>query len=212
MGQIAHERRVPSSILEWGAASLALGDEGFESGDLHVVVPSADGALVAVIDGLGHGPEAAVAAREAARLLAEDARGSVAELIRRCHEGLRRTRGVVMSLASFSARDSSMTWIGVGNVEALLVRADRAASPPRETVSARGGVVGYQLPPLRATTVAVSPGDTLIMVTDGIRTDFTSSVSTSRHPQEMADAIIARHRKGSDDALVLVARYLGAGA
>src|SRR5205085_118318 len=88
MGQIAHERRVPSSILEWGAASLALGDEGdarFESGDLHVVVPSADGALVAVIDGLGHGPEAAVAAREAARLLAEDARGSVAELIRRCH-------------------------------------------------------------------------------------------------------------------------------
>jgi serine/threonine protein phosphatase PrpC len=211
MGEIGDDRRGHSTVIEWGTAGLALGDEGDgrESGDLFVIVPFPEGAVVAVIDGLGHGAEAAVAAREAARLVEDNARGSVVALIQRCHEGLRRTRGVVMSLASFRAEDSSMTWIGVGNVKSLLLRADPTANPPREGLTARGGVLGYQLPALRAATLTVSVGDRLIMVTDGIRGDFTSIVSTLQPPQELADTILAQHRKGSDDALVLVVRYVG---
>jgi serine phosphatase RsbU (regulator of sigma subunit) len=211
MGEVADDRPAPSTVIEWGSAGLAFGDEGDgrESGDRHVIVPFPEAALVAVIDGLGHGAEAAIAARAAARLVEDNARGSVVTLTQRCHEGLRRTRGVVMSLAWFGAEESSMTWLGVGNVRALLLRADPAANPPRESLTARGGVLGYQLPPLRAATLAVSPGDTLIMATDGIRADFTSVVSTAPPPQELADAILARHRKHSDDALVLVARYAG---
>src|SRR5881396_3494806 len=128
-----------------------------------------DGPLAAVMDGLGHGPEAASAARQAAGILEASAGEPVIALVQRCHDGLRRTRGVVMSLASFTARDSSMAWIGVGNVETVLLRADPSASRRREAISRRGGVVGYQLPPLRATALPVSRGDTLIMATDGIR-------------------------------------------
>ena len=51
-------------------------------------------------------------------------------------------------------------------------------------------------------------GDTLIFVTDGIRSGFAKGLSTSDPPQLMADRILAEHSKGSDDALVLVARYL----
>jgi hypothetical protein len=195
-------------VVDFGWAGAAL--EGDESGDLHAVVRFPDGALVAVVDGLGHGPEAAAAARAAACVLEAHAGEPVTDLVERCHEALRRTRGAVMTLASFDSRRSSMTWTAVGNVEAILLRASRAATPPREAILPRGGVVGYQLPPLRASTLPVSAGDTLILATDGIRSAFSHDPDLDRAgPQEIADCLLARYARGTDDALVLVARYLG---
>jgi serine/threonine protein phosphatase PrpC len=198
------------AILEVGAAGMALAapGDGLESGDLHAVIGFERGALVAVIDGLGHGSEAAIAARAAAEVLAQHAEEPVLDLVRRCHVRLRRTRGAVMSLALFSAELSSITWTGVGNVEGLLLRAD-PFHRMRATLESRAGVVGYRLPPLHASEVPVSRGDTLVMVTDGIHGRFTSGIQLERSPQEIADAILARDGKGTDDALVVVARYLG---
>lgn len=195
-------------VIAWGAAGAAL--EAGASGDLHVVAPFPGGALVGVIDGLGHGPEAAVAAREAARVLAAYPTEPLQTLLERCHEALRRTRGAVASVASFDARASVMTWAGVGNVEGVLVRADRSAGRDRETILLRGGVVGYQLPAVRAAPVPVAPGDTLVLATDGVRSGFAERAFAGGTPQEIADAILAAHGRGTDDALVLVARYLGA--
>src|SRR2546422_8836961 len=98
------DQRDPRSIIEWAAAGRALGgpSEACESGDIHVAAPFPKGILVGVIDGLGHGPEAAQAARTAARVLTAHAGEPVQALIQRCHGSLRNTRGAVMSLASFS--------------------------------------------------------------------------------------------------------------
>jgi phosphoserine phosphatase RsbX len=208
MGPITDASDRERSVIEWASAGMPL-DGQIQSGDLPVIVRFQDGALVAVIDGLGHGPEAAFAASQAARILETSARDSVTALMQRCHEGLLKTRGAVMTVVSFDAVDSSMTWIGVGNVDGLLLRADPAAGRPREAITARGGVVGYQLPPLRASATSISPGDTLIMTTDGIRSGFTSGLCPASDLQETADSIMTRHSKGSDDALVLVVRYTG---
>jgi phosphoserine phosphatase RsbX len=199
------------SIIEWGSASRALSEDGdgFESGDRHVVALFPEGALVAAIDGLGHGTEAARAATTAAQLLEAHPHESVVALIQDCHEALRRTRGAVMSLASFDGRESFITWAGVGNVEVVLLRMKKTQDRPREDLVGRGGIVGYQLPPLRATRIAVHHGDTLIMATDGIRGGFIDDVVLQRRPQETADSILAGYGKGTDDALVVVARYLG---
>ena len=199
------------TLIEWGVAGRALGEEdgNTSSGDLHAVVPFARGVLVAVIDGLGHGEEAAEAARAAARVLESDPAAPVESLIERCHEALRRTRGAVMTIAAFDRDDSSMTWAGVGNVNGILVRADPSRDRQREAIVTHGGVVGYQLPPVRPSTARVSRGDTLVLVTDGIRGGFTSSISLVQSPQLLADAIMTGHRRPNDDALVLVARYLG---
>jgi serine phosphatase RsbU (regulator of sigma subunit) len=192
-------------VLELGWAGTALEEE---SGDVHVFAELEAGALVAVIDGLGHGFEAAVAARAAARILESFAAEPLAALVDRCHEALRQTRGAVMSLAAFDARASRMTWAGIGNVEGVLLRAGAPAAR-RETITLRGGIVGYQLPALRTSTLSLSPGDTLFLATDGIRDVFTEELPSPATPQQLADAILARHSRGSDDALVLVARYLG---
>jgi len=55
-------------MVEYGVAKYVLpGQE--ESGDHHLVCCSRNGILIAAIDGIGHGEEAANAARTAAALL-----------------------------------------------------------------------------------------------------------------------------------------------
>ena len=194
-------------IIDWGWAGSAL---EAPSGDLHVVAPFPGGVLVALLDGLGHGEEAAAASKAALPVLHDHAGDSPLLLVPRCHDALRRTRGVVMSLASFRTADSSMTWTGIGNVEGVLLRARGSPERPDESISVRGGVVGYQLPPLRADALLVFPGDTLIMATDGIRSGFATGLAIENSPQEIAESILARFAMGTDDAHIVVARYLGA--
>ena len=205
---MGHEVPKLPPLIEWGVAVQPLEGEA-ESGDQYVVRPLPKGVLVAAVDGLGHGPEAAAAARSAVVTLEGYAHEPVISLVKRCHERLMRTRGVVMSLASFNALDNTMTWLGVGNVEGALLRADGTASPARESILLRGGVVGYQLPALHAAILPVAQGDVLILATDGIRGGFVEDVTLSDPPQRIAEQILARRGGGTDDALVLVARYLG---
>ncbi len=195
-------------MIEWGVATLTLPGQT-ASGDRYVVKPFRGGALVAAVDGLGHGDEAAAAAKTAAAILEMYSPEPVVTLLRRCHERLRMTRGVVLSLASFAARESTMTWLGVGNIEGRLLRADPQAQPLRESLILRGGVVGRHLPTAYASLVAVAPGDILIFATDGIRSDFSEGLTGSEVPQRTADRILAQYGKHTDDALVLVARYVG---
>lgn len=194
-------------LIEWGAATRTLPGQSV-SGDLPLVSCFRNGALVAVVDGLGHGDEAAAAAKTATLTLADNPAEPVIWLVKRCHEALAGTRGVVMTLASFNAEKGTMTWVGVGNVEGVLVRADSKAIPPAERVLLRGGVLGYQLPPLLASVVSVNVGDTLLLASDGVRPSFAERLSSSGEtPQCLADRIMATHYKGMDDALVLAARY-----
>ncbi len=113
-----------------------------------------------------------------------------------------------MNLAAFTSRDHSLTWLGVGNVEGVLIRSGPSAGPRVENILALGGLVGLQLPVLRPSTVAVRPGDTLIFATDGIRRDFADALVPSGSCREIAERILHEYALGSDDALVLVARYL----
>ena len=197
-----------AALIDWGVATLMLAGEQ-ESGDLHLIKPVGTGVLVSVVDGLGHGAEAAAAARAAVAALNRHAQESVLPLLQRCHQALAGTRGVVVSVALFDRADGSMTWLGVGNVEGVLLYADSGRRRGRERLVTRGGIVGSELPPLRAEVLAVAPGDTLILATDGIRSGFADDLAIDAPPQQLADQILARSGKSTDDALVLVARYLG---
>jgi phosphoserine phosphatase RsbX len=195
-------------LLDWGVATLALAGQT-ESGDLHLVKPTADGALVAVVDGLGHGQEAAAAAQIAVHTLEQFAEEPPLSLIQRCHHALKGTRGVVMSIAAFDARRSTMTWLGVGNVDGVVHHSNWAERSARVALITRGGIVGSELPAVQAAMLPVGVADTLVFATDGIRAGFADDVSDREQPQRLANQILSRFGKGTDDALVLVARYLG---
>jgi phosphoserine phosphatase RsbX len=182
-----------------------------ESGDRYVVREFPGGTLVAAVDGLGHGGEAAHAARIASAELEDDPGAGLPQLFERCHRRLKRTRGVVMSVATFNHAESSMSWLGVGNVEGFLVRAGAEVRSGTDAILLLGGVVGYNLPRLRPSTTSVTPGDTVILATDGVEHGYLERLDRQRKPQELADEILASHGRSSDDALVVVARYTGAG-
>lgn len=194
-------------MIQWGVAHAALAGE-LKCGDSHLVKLFPGGALIAVLDGIGHGEEACRAAEAASGILATHPQADILSLLRRCHEALRGTRGAVMSVASFNFSERAMAWSGVGNVEGLLVRSE-PANPPRETLLLRAGVLGHQLPPLQSVMLSLSPGDTLIFTTDGIRHTFNRGTPYKQTPQQIADHILAEDSKGTDDSLVLVARYIG---
>ena len=196
------------ALIDWSVAERTISGERV-SGDVYLIKPFEQRILVAVIDGVGHGDEAAKAARRTVEILDTYAVESGISLIKRCHEALLRTRGVVLTLAKLNTAENTMTWLGVGNVEGRLYRADAAAGHPRESVLLRGGLVGYQLPALRASVIPVAPGDLLILATDGIHTTFEDGINSNATPRQIADKILRWHFKGNDDALVLVLRYLG---
>jgi phosphoserine phosphatase RsbX len=193
--------------IEWGVASRALAGQAV-SGDVSAVVRTASGVVVAAVDGLGHGSEAAIAAEIAAETLKTYAEKPLADIIMRCHEALRRTRGVAISIASFDVRHGTMTWTGIGNVDGTLFRASNVL-PAREALLLRGGVVGYSLPQPRIATLAVAPGDTLILATDGVDAGFRHVSLRGGSVQDLAADILLRHGRERDDALVLAARYIG---
>ena len=194
-------------LIESGIASLTMSGQS-QSGDRHLVQPSSNGLLMAVVDGLGHGEQAAAVADLAITTLSTHAHESVIALLKRCHNALRNTRGVVMTLASFNELDWALTCMGIGNVEGLVLRAEGSPTPRHENLLLRGGVVGDQLPSLSASIVPLMQGDTLVFTTDGIRGGFAKVLSASDPPQVIADQILAKYSKNSDDALVFVARVL----
>jgi phosphoserine phosphatase RsbX len=198
---------IKSPMAEYGVAKSVLPGES-ESGDQHLVCCHQSGVLIAAIDGIGHGAEAANAARAAIAVLKNGIGEPIIPLVAACHEKLRSTRGVVLSLASIDVKHGLMTWLGVGNVQGALVRADKKNSSP-ETLLLRGGVVGDHLPQLQAAVLPVSQGDLLVFATDGVRADFVRTLSAMENPQRAAERIMKGFCNQSDDALVLALRVTG---
>lgn len=192
--------------LQVGVAAAPLPGQT-ESGDQFLVEPFPDGALVAVVDALGHGRRASQIAAQAIDTLAYHARDSVTALVQRCHELLRDRHGATMSLASFDWRSHRMSWLGIGNVAGVIVPHAIVSWVPVRRLLVRGGVVGGDLPDLRPSTIDLIPGDMLIVTTDGVHEEFADELPADLKPQPLAEHVFARYAKSSDDALVLVVRY-----
>lgn len=195
-----------SACVEWAAAKTAA-PGSTESGDACCLIPSPHRLLAAVLDGLGHGPAAAAAARLGTAALERARSTDLVALVHECHARLRGSRGAVMSLAVFDERLDTMTWMGVGNVSGSHWSPQRSL---RHTLIMRSGVVGTTLPMLKVETVSVARGDMVILSTDGVTGEVGPQALQEYTLQAVADRVLSRCSSGLDDALVLVLRYRGA--
>jgi hypothetical protein len=194
--------------VEWSVAKRCRRGEA-TSGDLAVVAVRPGGALVAGVDGLGHGAEAARAAGRAGAVVRASPGLDLALLMKHCHVALRGTRGAAISLAFISTSAGGVTWLGVGNVEGRVVSGEPSATQPKSSLALGGGVPGYDLPAVRTAALKVRPGDVLIFATDGVDPSFADSLDVSGSTRAITERIMARHRRPTDDALVVAVRYLG---
>jgi hypothetical protein len=179
------------------------------SGDLGIVTLLPEGVLVAGIDGLGHGEEAARAAAKAGEVLRESPGRDLVLLVQRCHAALKGTRGAAISLAFVSPSEGGVTWLGVGNVAGRVLSGDPSATQPKGSLPLGNGVPGHVLPPLATATIEVRTGDVLVLATDGVEAAFADSLDVSGSTQAISERILADHWRPLDDALVVAVRYLG---
>jgi phosphoserine phosphatase RsbX len=206
---VAHTVTAPACV-EWAWAGRPFPGET-ASGDLAVHAAVDGGAVLAVIDGLGHGSEAALAAERAGQVIEANTREPIDAVLSLAHDALARTRGVAVTIASVGC-DGGMRWVGVGNVEAHVLRHDGHRARRVASAVLYGGVVGYRLPGVRVSTVELVPGDVVLMATDGIEPDFTDHVAVADPLDRLVATVVEHCARSRDDALVAAARYLGAPA
>jgi hypothetical protein len=196
-------------VIEWHIAGRPV--EGEErSGDQGLVLTSEHDALVAAVDGVGRGAAAASAAHVAIDAIRLGPRDDVLALARHCHEALRRTRGAAVGIAAFRG-DATVTWLGVGNVTARLVQRGQAFRAAGHWLVGLGGVPGDELPELRSVTLPVHRGDVLVVATDGVDDHFADDLVATGSCEDIARRLLREYARETDDALVVVARYLGEG-
>ena len=196
--------------IEWAAKARPRPGENVCGDRLIAVDVDGTAALIGVLDGLGHGADAA----EAANLGVEVLRAARAEpldvLVQRCHRALSGTRGAAMTLARIDFRTDTLSWVGIGNVAADLVAKHPAGVEVRSSARLAGGIVGYRIPEaLTPQQVPIRPGDLLVIASDGIVEDHLDDIDFAASSLAIADQILRRHAKDSDDALVLAARHRG---
>jgi phosphoserine phosphatase RsbX len=195
--------------MTWAVCERPMPGESV-NGDTYVVATRGGRVLVAVIDGLGHGPGAAEAATVARETIEENAAEPLEPLLVLCHRALRRTRGATMTLAGIDSAGGTLEWVGVGNVEGAVLRR-RADGISVDSVFNYPGVVGYRLPKVQVRRVELAVGDLLVLATDGVSPQFLAEPVALRDVEPLAARILEDHGRTSDDALVLVGRYEGTG-
>jgi serine phosphatase RsbU (regulator of sigma subunit) len=158
---------------------------------------------IALIDGLGHGPQAAAAAAAATAHLAADPALDPESAIRGCHLALNGTRGAALLVVRIDLAAGRLTVAGVGNVEARLWQDGRA----QHLLSDRG-IVGSVLPRIRPLEIALAPDWLLVAHTDGVRNrfDVPALLETTRDGEAYAQAVLDDWGRAKDDATVLVAQ------
>jgi negative regulator of sigma-B (phosphoserine phosphatase) len=198
------------SPLEWAIRARPRDGE-IVSGDVGLVKVVTGGAMVAAIDGLGHGAAAAAAAEIAAAVVSGSDDRSVTSVMERCHQELRRTRGAAISLAWLSFGARTMTWLALGDVEGRLLTARRRGGRDR-TLRLPSGVVGHDQPTLVPETVEVRRGDVIVLTTDGVDGTFADALELAGATPDIAARILRTHWDGTDDGLAVVLRWLPDGA
>jgi phosphoserine phosphatase RsbX len=196
--------------IEWAAVGRPLPGEHV-CGDQPIAVGvDVDAALFGVMDGLGHGPAAATAALRAVDVLKRSPNERLEVLVQLCHRVLAGTRGVAMTLARVDFGAGTLTWTGVGNVTANLVAKDATGVHIRSSARLAAGIVGYRIPEIRpAQVVSIRAGDLIVIASDGITEEHLDNIDFAASATAIAEHILGKHAKESDDAMVLTARHRG---
>lgn len=193
---------IPNSL---GAICVPIEGEQ-ECGDLWSAISHPGGKRLLVVDGLGHGPYAAEAARAAAEAFHRNKNLSVSLTMEKVHVALRPTRGAAVAIADLNFERSNLEFVGVGNISAFLFQ-----NGERHGMVSSSGIAGHDIRRLQVFTHAFVPGAGLILHTDGLtsRWDLHSGPYASvltRNPAILAGVLFRDFCRGRDDATVVVVR------
>lgn len=193
---------------EWASAYVTLSGET-QCGDRHFVADGPEGTLFAVVDGIGHGDAAAFAAERAIEVIrCYGPVEPIEQLVQRCDNALRGTRGAALSIANFTLEERTLEWLAIGNVAGRVQRRAPVSQFPHESLLLRPGVVGRRPARAQPAAVRIGPGDVVILATDGVDPNFAENVNAEDPVEAIVETLLSKYGKSNDDALVLAIRLL----
>jgi anti-sigma regulatory factor (Ser/Thr protein kinase) len=161
--------------------------------------------LLMVTDGLGHGPMAAGASNEAVAAFHSTPTIDPATMLAAMHRTTRGTRGAAIAVAAIDSAYTQLRFAGVGNISAFVARSER-----RNAAMSQPGIVGHQMPRIRAVEVPLDESALVIMHSDGVRETWNLRDNPGlerRRASVIAATVLRDAGSRPDDASVLVARY-----
>ena len=173
-----------------------------ECGDAWRVVEGRGRTTVLLVDGLGHGPEAATAAAIATELFPALVDGPPNALVDALDAGMRLSRGAALSVAAIDEAARTVTFSGVGNVDGrVLAREKNSHFLPQN------GIIGHAKPTARTTSAPWTADAILVMHSDGVSARWHMDAYPGlhdAHPALVAGVIFRDFGRERDDATVLV--------
>lgn len=166
-------------------------------GDDFVILPGAAHLTIGVIDGLGHGADAAHAASLARRVLVASPDAEPEALLMLCHEALRGSRGAALAVVRVAA-DGAGVFCGVGNIEL------RTLVGTPQSVFCIAGIVGHNVRRMRPMPFRVAPGDVHCLLTDGVQTRADLAPCLTGERAGWAERIVTTFGRAHDDATAVV--------
>jgi anti-sigma regulatory factor (Ser/Thr protein kinase) len=175
-----------------------------ECGDAWAIGRSGERIVLIVADGLGHGPDAAAASREAIRVFQKSLALPPADLLAEIHAALRSTRGAAVAVGSLDPADRVIRYAGVGNIAASIVTVNETRS-----MVSHNGTVGHEVRKIQEFQYAWPPDALVIMQSDGLQTHWRLDRYpglTARDPAVIAGILYRDFTRGRDDVTVLALR------
>jgi anti-sigma regulatory factor (Ser/Thr protein kinase) len=164
----------------------------------------ADRCILVLVDGLGHGTGAAVAAELAVASVRQHRAKAPAAMVQYAHDALRATRGAALAVAEIDFTQQSLRYCGIGNISASIITGDNL----RHLVS-YNGTAGHEARKIVEFTYPWSPNALLIMHSDGLMTRWNLQAYPGllqRHPSLIAGILYRDFVRGRDDVTVLAAK------
>ena len=161
--------------------------------------------LLMLSDGLGHGPMAAGASNEAVAAFHATTTADPAVIIAALHRAMRGTRGAAVAVAAVDADYTRLQFAGIGNISTFVARRER-----RNAAMSQPGIVGHQMPRIRAIEFPLDETALIIMHSDGVRDSWNLRETPGlerRHAAVIAATVLRDAGSRPDDASVLVARH-----
>jgi anti-sigma regulatory factor (Ser/Thr protein kinase) len=160
---------------------------------------------ILIVDGLGHGENARVAASAAVSSFQKQNQTSPAQLLRSVHSDIIKTRGAVMNIASIDLKTNTLTYCGIGNISGRILSVDGSKS-----IISYNGIVGHNLPnTINDHQVPWNNTHVLILHSDGLKSrwDLTKHPDLLRHDTSLIAAVLYKEwTRKTDDTLVLVGK------
>lgn len=173
------------------------------SGDAAVIEQREGFIFAALIDALGHGPSAHRIAVQGAAYLKESWTSDVLATLHGLHDALRGTEGAAAGLCVLEVATSTVRYAGVGNTVI------RSFGSREERLYSAAGTLGHQMRTPKEQRLVVTPGDVLMLYSDGIKERFELDDYPQLRYQKsrtIAKTVVERFGKDHDDAGCVILR------